>query len=90
MTQENVKADYFWQKKLSHIVEDLPEEKKQEVLHFAEYLRHRQNESSLELQKSKNQTEKSSFEKWKGLGLKGKINHNPRFKTEDDLWSNDL
>lgn len=27
------------------------------------------------------------FSKWLGAGLKAPLNPNPRFKTEDDLWS---
>jgi Arc/MetJ-type ribon-helix-helix transcriptional regulator len=32
-------------------------------------------------------TQKTDFRSWIGLALKGKPNPNPRFKSEDDLWS---
>ena len=36
----------------------------------------------LDMQKSA-----QDFREWLGLGLKAPLNHKPRFKDEDDLWS---
>ncbi len=29
------------------------------------------------------------FEKWRGLALKGPLNPNPKFLSDDDLWKKD-
>lgn len=31
----------------------------------------------------------TDFRRWLGLGLKGDLNKNPRFRSDDDLWKDD-
>ncbi|MCP5463983.1 MAG: hypothetical protein H7A33_03065 [Deltaproteobacteria bacterium] len=65
--------------------------KKQISIAYDEYQRLLHRLEKLEqVQKSKNKQTDFDFHTLHGLALKAPKNPNPRFKTEDDLWKDDV
>ena len=37
-----------------------------------------------------NETKKTDFSDWAGLGLEHPVNENPKFNSDDDLWKSEV
>ena len=66
-------------KSLGEIIQELPEELRDEVEDFAYYLLKKRASDGKRLKEF-------DFDRLVGMGLQAPLNPNPRFKSEDDLW----
>ncbi|MBI5300149.1 MAG: DUF2281 domain-containing protein [Deltaproteobacteria bacterium] len=66
-------------KSLGRIIQELPEELRNEVEDFAYYLWERRVSNGKQLKEF-------DFDRLIGMGLLAPLNPNPQFKNEDKLW----
>ena len=77
MKQLNVNIDEEFERDLRRVMRTAGFKTKSEAVRYA--VRAAAEHSS--------PVKRTDFRSWIGLALKGKPNPNPRFKSEDDLWS---